>query len=430
MSPLNLTIANTGGGKEAWSATASQPWVVLAQSSGTAPSPLGVSVNPAGLSPGTYTAVVTVSATGASGSPQAISVTLTVNPVAIVVSSLAFSPNTLTGAGTATGTVTLSGSAPTGGITVSLSSNSAVVQVASTVTVSANSTSATFTATASAVSTQTIATVTATYNGVSTTSTLTLNPVPLTVSPTSLSYGNQGIASTSAAKKVTLTNNTGVVVSISSMAIGGANSADFAQSATTCGATLTLNKSCTISITFTPAASSARSATLTLTDSAVNSPQTVALSGTGVLQVTLSAATFAFGNQVDGTTSAAKTVTFTKNTSTALAVSSVALTGTNAGEFAVSSNTCGVSVGGHSSCKISVTFAPVTPGAKTAALTITDGANNSPQSVSLTGTGIVPVSVTPTSLIFAAQTVGTTSAAKKITVKNNLKTTLTISSIT
>jgi pimeloyl-ACP methyl ester carboxylesterase len=254
--------------------------------------------------------------------------------------------------------------------------------------------------------------------------------LPLTVSPTALSYGNQGTSSTSAAKKVTLTNNTGAVVTMSSTVISGTDPADFTQSATTCGKTLALKKSCTLSITFTPTALGARSAMLILTDSAVNSPQTVALSGTGVLQVSLSPTALAFGNQADGSSSAPKSVTLTNNTSTALPISSVATTGTNSGEFAVSSNTCGASVGGHSSCKISVTFAPVTPGAKTASLTITDSANNSPQSVSLTGTGIAPVSVTPSSLTFAAQTVGTTSPAKKITVKNNLKTTLTFSGIT
>jgi len=430
--PLTLGIVNTGGGTETWSAAASQPWVVLGQTSGTAPSTLSVSVNPVGLNPGTYTATITVTATGASNSPQAITVTLTVNPASVVVSSLAFSPNTLTGAGTATGTVTLSGSAPVGGASVALSSNNSAVQVPLTVTVPVGLVSGTFTATASSVTTQTIVTVTAMYNGVSTTATLTLNPntTPLTVSPTALSYGNQGINSTSASKKVTLTNNTGAIVTISSIAISGTDPADFTQSTTTCGQTLGLKKSCTISITFTPSALGARSAALIITDSAVNSPQTVALSGTGVLQVTLSPTALAFGNQVDGSTSAPKTVTLTNNTSAALSISSVAITGSNASEFAVSSNGCGSSIGGHSSCKISVTFAPVTAGAKTASLKITDSANNSPQSASLTGTGIAPVTLTPSSLTFAAQKVGTTSPAKKITVQNNLGTTLTFSGIT
>lgn len=255
-------------------------------------------------------------------------------------------------------------------------------------------------------------------------------PVPLTVSPTSLSYGNQGIASTSAAKKVTITNNTGAVVTISSIAISGTDPTDFAQSATTCGSSLALKSSCTISIAFTPTALGARSAALVLLDSAANSPQTIALSGTGVLQASLSPVTLAFGNEADGTTTAPKTVTLTNNTSAALPISSIATTGTNSGEFAVSSNACGASIGAHSSCKIGVTFAPVTPGAKTASLTVTDSANNSPQSVSLTGTGIAPVSITPASLTFAAQKVGTTSAGKKVTIKNNLKATLTFSGFT
>jgi hypothetical protein len=427
--PLSLAIGNSGGGTETWSAAASQPWVVLGQTSGTAPSTLSVSLNPAGLNPGTYTATITVTATGASNSPQAITVTLTVNPASVVVSSLAFSPNSLAGAGTATGTVNLSGAAPTRGASVALSSNNSAVQVPATMTVASGSTSGTFTASASSVTTQTIVTVIASYDGVSTPATLTLNPSagPLTVSPTSLSFGNQGIASTSASKNVTVTNNSGATVTISSTDISGANASDFAQSASTCRSRLALNASCTIRISFTPGAAGARSATLTITDNASNSPQTVALSGTGVQQVTLSSASLSFANQADGSTSAAKTVTVTNNNGTTLSISGTAITGTNASEFAISSNTCGSSIGSHSSCKIGTNFEPVTPGSKSATLTITDTATNSPQTVSLTGTGIAPVSVTPSSETFAAQKAGTTSPAKVVIVKNNLPTALTMS---
>jgi N-acetyl-anhydromuramyl-L-alanine amidase AmpD len=256
--------------------------------------------------------------------------------------------------------------------------------------------------------------------------TVTSGTTPLTVSPTSLSYGNQGTSSTSAAKKVTLTNNTSAVVTISSIAIGGTNPADFPKSATTCGTSLALKASCTVSITFAPTALGVRSATLTLTDSAGNSPQTVALTGTGVSQVTLSPASLSFGNQADGTVSSAKTVTLTNNTSAPLSISTPTITGTNAPEFSVYSNTCGTSVGGHASCKISVTFAPATAGGKSATLTITDGATNSPQSVSLAGTGVVPVSVTPSSLNFGSVKVGSTSSAKTVTIKNNLPIALTM----
>jgi hypothetical protein len=431
-SPQNVAITNAGGGAETWSATASQSWVSLGNNTGAAPSTLNVSVNPAGLTPGNYPATIAITAPGASNSPQAITVTLVVNPAALVVESLAFRPPTIIGAGTTTGTATLSSSAPVGGATIALSTNNSAVQVPPSVTVPVGLLSANFTATAAAVTSQTIVAVTATYNGVSTTATLTLNPntIPLNVSPTSLSYGNQGISSTSASKKVTITNNTGAVVTISSMAINGTDPTDFAQSATTCGNSLAVKGSCTISIAFTPTALGARSAALILVDSAANSPQTVALSGTGVLQVSLSPVTLAFGSEADGSVTAAKTVTLANNTTAALSISSAATTGANASEFSVSANACGVSVASHSSCKISVTFAPVTPGAKTASLTIRDSANNSPQSVSLSGTGIAPVSITPASVTFAAQKVGTTSAGKNVTIKNNLKTTLTFSGIT
>lgn len=185
---------------------------------------------------------------------------------------------------------------------------------------------------------------------------------------------------------------------------------------------LAAHGSCTVSVTYTPTGLFAEAGTLTLTDSAGNSPQTVTMTGTGVAQFTLSATTFAFANQATGTTSAAKTVTLTNNTSSPVAFSSFGSTGAN---FAQSATTCAASLNGHSSCTISYKFLPTAATADSITVQIADGASNSPQSVTLTGTGVVPVDVTPASLTFAAQTVGTTSAAQVITVENNLPTTLT-----
>jgi hypothetical protein len=148
----------------------------------------------------------------------------------------------------------------------------------------------------------------------------------------------------------------------------------------------------------------------------------VNLTGTGVAQFTLSAATVAFGNLVVGATSAAKNLTLTNNTSAPIAFSSLGSTGAN---FTQSAATCGASLNGHSSCTISYTFSPTAPIAYSTTIQISDGASNSPQSVTLTGTGLPQVAVTPASLTFAAQTVGTTSAAQVITVKNNMTATLT-----
>jgi hypothetical protein len=84
------------------------------------------------------------------------------------------------------------------------------------------------------------------------------------------------------AKTITVSNNTSATVTFSSIAITGANAADFTQSGTTCGATLAPQASCTINIQFAPTATGARTASPTLADDASNSPQTVTLNGSGI----------------------------------------------------------------------------------------------------------------------------------------------------
>jgi Bacterial Ig-like domain (group 2)/Abnormal spindle-like microcephaly-assoc'd, ASPM-SPD-2-Hydin len=100
----------------------------------------------------------------------------------------------------------------------------------------------------------------------------------VSVSPTTLSFGNQVVGTTSAAKTVTLSNGSSSKLTINSVGISG----DFAIRSKSCGATLAAGKTCTISVTFTPTVSGARTGALTINDSASNSPQTVSLSGTGI----------------------------------------------------------------------------------------------------------------------------------------------------
>ncbi|WP_144241198.1 beta strand repeat-containing protein [Fimbriimonas ginsengisoli] len=88
------------------------------------------------------------------------------------ISSFAFSPNSVTGGQSSTGTVTLSSAAATGGVAVALASNSSAVPVPSSVTVPAGATSVTFNVTTTSVSADTTGTVTATLNGANTTAQL------------------------------------------------------------------------------------------------------------------------------------------------------------------------------------------------------------------------------------------------------------------
>ena len=97
----------------------------------------------------------------------------------------------------------------------------------------------------------------------------------VTLSPTSLSFGNVVLGTASTTKGVTLKNGQTVALSITKIA---ASIADFAYT-TNCPTTLVAGASCTISVSFRPASLGLRSGSLSITHNAASSPQTVALSG-------------------------------------------------------------------------------------------------------------------------------------------------------
>ena len=151
---------------------------------------------------------------------------------------------------------------------------------------------------------------------------------------------------------------------------------------------------------------------MTVTDNAANSPQTASLTGIGTTAtVSLTPSSISFGSRQVGTTSASQALTLSNSTSSGLTISSIAFTGTNSADFAQTNN-CGSSLAANSSCTINVTFTPAATGARSATLTVTDSASNSPQTASLSGTGTAPaVTLTPSSVPFGNQLVSTASAA-------------------
>src|SRR5439155_1278420 len=234
------------------------------------------------------------------------------------------------------------------------------------------------------------------------------------LSPTSVSSGSHPVNTTSAAQTVTLTNNGNSALTIASISITGTNSGDFAQT-NNCPlspSTLAASASCAISVTFRPTAAGTRSGTLSVSDNAAGSPQSVGLSGTGVAPASgsVSPTSLSFGDQRVNTSST-KAVTLSSTGGSELSNISISITGANSNQFSQTNN-CGASLAAGSSCIINVTFRPTTTGSMTATVTVADNASNSPQTVSLTGAGVQPVaSVSPTSVLFLLpQLVGTTSA--------------------
>jgi hypothetical protein len=146
--------------------------------------------------------------------------------------------------------------------------------------------------------------------------------------------------------------------------------------------------------------------------------------------VGLSPAVLAFGNQDVGTTSPPQPATLTNVGSSALAIKSIGINGANRRDFAQTNN-CGSSLPAGSSCQIQITFAPRQQGERSASLFVSYVGKESPQTVSLTGTGIgqPTVSLTPVKLTFSTQLIHTVSAAQAATLTNTGSQSVTISSI-
>ena len=100
-------------------------------------------------------------------------------------------------------------------------------------------------------------------------------------SPSSLSFGNQVVSTPSPTQNITLTNTGSSTLTISSISVTGTNAADFGQT-NGCGGSLGAGSQCFIVVTFTPSIIGAESASVSVSDNASGSPQTVPLSGTGV----------------------------------------------------------------------------------------------------------------------------------------------------
>jgi Abnormal spindle-like microcephaly-assoc'd, ASPM-SPD-2-Hydin/Beta-propeller repeat len=125
-----------------------------------------------------------------------------------------------------------------------------------------------------------------------------------TPSPSSLSFPNQGINTTSSPQVVTITNGGTIDLQLSHIQV----SAGAFSETNTCGTTITGGQSCNISVTFAPTNTGTFTGNITITDSAADSPQTVPLSGTGVNSLGLAVAP---GGSNSATVAAGATASYT-----------------------------------------------------------------------------------------------------------------------
>jgi hypothetical protein len=154
-------------------------------------------------------------------------------------------------------------------------------------------------------------------------------------------------------------------------------------------------------MTFTPTAHGARTATVSIADNAANSPQSIALGGTGIAPVAgLSPSSLTFPGQFVGTSGLPQNITLTNNGDASLTISSVVAT-TDFG----ATNGCTTSLAAGVGCTISVFFDPAAPGTRTGMLIVTDSAPGSPHTIALSGAGMDFALATTTSpTIISGQT--------------------------
>ena len=280
---------------------------------------------------------------GAGYSVNGLTTPATVAAGASTTFSAVFAPTT---AGSLNGTVTISSNAPNSPATISLSGTG----VASTVTVSAN--------------------------------------------PTSLSFGNVN-AGSSSTKSVTLTNGGNSNVTLSQITVGAK---DVTESGITLPVTLTPGQTQTMSVKFSPTAAETVSGNITVTNSQSGST-VISVSGTGLQAgISLNPSSAAFGNVVVGATNS-QTIQISNPGNATLTITQANVTGTG---FGTSGLSLPLSINPGQSSTFNAQFDPSGTGSVSGSISIVSNAAGSPDTVTLSGTGIAATET----LSFSTTTVG------------------------
>ena len=185
---------------------------------------------------------------------------------------------------------------------------------------------------------------------------------------------------------VTLTNTGTVPLPITTITRTGSNPGQFSAS-NTCGTSVAVNATCTITVGFMPTSAGAKTAFLNVKTGGGAATQSVALSGTGGPTYTLTPNALSFPNQPRNTSSGVQVATLANTGTIPLPINSITRTGGPNYQFLLTPpNTCGTSVPARLTCTISVVFHPTSAGAKTASLRVAVGGGAAAQ-VALSGTG-------------------------------------------
>ncbi len=250
-----------------------------------------------------------------------------------------------------------------------------------------------------------------------------LTQTVLSATPTILAFpANPGQEGGVKSKPLTFTvvNGGKAAVGIASITIQGANPGDYSQT-NTCGSSIPANKNCVVTVVFDPQAVGTRTAQIVVTTTTGSSLGVVA-SGTGDVSLSIGPNPHTFPTTLLNKQSASFTATVRNSSGLTITFTSIGFTGADTQDYVIAQNNCGTAgstLAPFTSCTILIGFKPTQTGQRTAAITVFGdfSPGNGQQAILLNGLGTA-VLVQPTSLTFAAQTVGTTSASQAVKVRN------------
>jgi len=249
--------------------------------------------------------------------------------------------------------------------------------------------------------------------------------------PPPVTFPAQQVGTQSSPITVTVTNIGGTPVTVSS--VNGNDLSEFPGS-TSCVTTIPAGGNCQVTLSFLPTAAGVRAETILVTSTGVGSPQSFTVSGTGLaapppgqLQMP---PPVTFPTQQVGTQSAPIVVTVTNIGGSPVTISNV--TDSDLTEFPATTS-CFTTLPAGGNCQVTASFLPTTAGAHNATITITSTGVGSPQSFTVSGTGLAAPTPgqlqMPSPVTFPAQQMGTQSAPIVVTVTNIGGSAVTISSV-
>ena len=370
-------------------------------------------------SAGSYTAALAVGSNSASGN-LAVNLEAT-SVVAPALKGLTCGSASMTGAGTDACSLTLTLAAPSGGLTIRLSSSDAAVTVPLSVTIPAGSAGANFTANAAAVTAAQTATLSASAAGSTTqTFSIQLNPaIPtLTVSSTTLSFGNVNVGQT-ATQSITLSSTGTAPVTVSAISITGSA---FTESRFSAPMTLNPGQTTTVTVSFVSAQASVYTGTLTITSNSSQGKVQTNISATAVAVAKVSAVSCTSAS-ISGAGSDACTVTLTS------AAAAGGLNVTLASSNAAVTIPASVTVGANATSAVFTATCTAVTSNQTATLTASGGGLSSTFLLQLQPPAQKTLSVNATSISFGNVVVSDT-GTQSLTLSSTGAAAVTVSSAT